>query len=166
MSSFFHVLLRRKILKKDCLSAHCYVYSNHLEKLAKGLQVFKELIPARSQTESSYAAVKYTVLSDRILPYLCLQTLLRIWDCFLLEGPKVLFRFSLAILKLHEREIIKKCETISVMRHLKACAKVTYDVDGLVQVSEDGHQIQAALVLLLPLLVYAQSPGLLTNHSL
>lgn len=138
----------RKILKKDCLSDHCHVYSNHLEKLAKGLQVFKEL-PARSQTESSHAAVKYTVLSDRILPYLCLQTLLRIWDCFLLEGPKVLFRFSLAILKLHEREIIKKCETISVMRHLKACAKVTYDVDGLVQVSEDGHQIQAAHVLLL-----------------
>ncbi|XP_025114538.1 uncharacterized protein LOC112576362 isoform X3 [Pomacea canaliculata] len=66
------------------------------------------------------------------------HTLLRIWDCFLLEGPKVLFRFSLAILKLHEREIIKKCETISVMRHLKACAKVTYDVDGLVQLAFKG----------------------------
>ncbi|VDM63820.1 unnamed protein product [Angiostrongylus costaricensis] len=26
------------------------------------------------------------------------NTLLRIWDCFLLEGPKVLFRFSLALL--------------------------------------------------------------------
>ena len=66
---------------------------------------------------------------------LLLQTLLRVWDCFLLEGPKVLFRFSLAILKLHEREILNKTETISVMRHLKACARVTYDVEGLVQVS-------------------------------
>ena len=66
---------------------------------------------------------------------LLLQTLLRVWDCFLLEGPKVLFRFSLAILKLHEREIVNKTETISVMRHLKACARVTYDVEGLVQVS-------------------------------
>ncbi|VDO35043.1 unnamed protein product [Haemonchus placei] len=27
------------------------------------------------------------------------QTLLRIWDCFLLEGPKVLFRFALALLE-------------------------------------------------------------------
>ncbi|KAK6024451.1 hypothetical protein OSTOST_09737, partial [Ostertagia ostertagi] len=26
------------------------------------------------------------------------NTLLRIWDCFLLEGPKVLFRFALALL--------------------------------------------------------------------
>ncbi|XP_055896131.1 uncharacterized protein LOC106079591 isoform X5 [Biomphalaria glabrata] len=59
-------------------------------------------------------------------------TLLRIWDCFLLEGPKVLFRFSLAILHIHSKEIIMKCDTISVMRHLKACAKITYDVDGLV----------------------------------
>ncbi|KAH9507622.1 hypothetical protein Btru_051637 [Bulinus truncatus] len=67
--------------------------------------------------------------------YLMLETLLRIWDCFLLEGPKVLFRFSLAILQLHSREIIMKCDTISVMRHLKACAKITYDVDGLVMVA-------------------------------
>ncbi|CAG5130294.1 unnamed protein product, partial [Candidula unifasciata] len=59
-------------------------------------------------------------------------TLLRIWDCFLLEGPKVLFRFSLAILHLHSKEIILKCDTISVMRHLKTCAKITYDVDGLI----------------------------------
>ncbi|XP_059152821.1 uncharacterized protein LOC131938708, partial [Physella acuta] len=61
------------------------------------------------------------------------QTLLRIWDCFLLEGPKVLFRFSLAILHIHSKEIILKCDTISVMRHLKACARITYDVDGLVR---------------------------------
>ncbi|XP_076454498.1 uncharacterized protein LOC143289420 [Babylonia areolata] len=66
------------------------------------------------------------------------HTLLRIWDCFLLEGPKVLFRFSLAILKMHEREIVQKTETISVMRHLKACARVTYDADGLVHLAFKG----------------------------
>ncbi|XP_048244979.1 uncharacterized protein LOC124141828 isoform X3 [Haliotis rufescens] len=63
------------------------------------------------------------------------QTLLRIWDCFLLEGPKVLFRFSLAILKMHKKEILLKSDTISVMRHLKACAKITYDTDGLIKVA-------------------------------
>ncbi|KAL8575677.1 hypothetical protein ACOMHN_055866 [Nucella lapillus] len=67
-------------------------------------------------------------------------TLLRIWDCFLLEGPKVLFRFSLAILKMHEREISQKTETISVMRHLKACARVTYDTDGLVHLAFTGFK--------------------------
>ena len=63
------------------------------------------------------------------------QTLLRIWDCFLLEGPKVLFRFALAILKLHEKEILQKTDTISIMRHLKAAAKLTYDADGLIKVN-------------------------------
>ena len=78
----------------------------------------------------------FSVLSSHVMTLtFLLQTLLRVWDCFLLEGPKVLFRFSLAILKLHEREIVNKTETISVMRHLKACARVTYDVEGLVQVS-------------------------------
>ncbi|XP_062582307.1 uncharacterized protein LOC134244056 isoform X1 [Saccostrea cucullata] len=66
------------------------------------------------------------------------QTLLRIWDCFLLEGPKVLFRFALAILKLHEKEILQKTDTISIMRHLKAAAKLTFDADGLIKVAFDG----------------------------
>ncbi|XP_064616291.1 uncharacterized protein LOC135480392 [Liolophura sinensis] len=61
------------------------------------------------------------------------ETLLRIWDCFLLEGPKVLFRFSLAILKVHQHDLLQKTDTISVMRHLKACAKLTYDIDGLIK---------------------------------
>ena len=64
----------------------------------------------------------FSVLSSHVMTLtFLLQTLLRVWDCFLLEGPKVLFRFSLAILKLHEREIVNKTETISVMRHLKVC---------------------------------------------
>ncbi|XP_012942942.2 TBC1 domain family member 2B [Aplysia californica] len=63
------------------------------------------------------------------------QTLLRIWDVFLLEGPKVLFRFSLAVLHLHSKEIVQKADTISVMRHLKACARISYDADGLVHVA-------------------------------
>ncbi|XP_041370358.1 uncharacterized protein LOC121384163 isoform X2 [Gigantopelta aegis] len=61
------------------------------------------------------------------------QTLLRVWDCFLLEGPKVLFRICLAILKMHEKEILLKADTISVMRHLKTCAKLTFDIDGLIK---------------------------------
>ncbi|XP_053380466.1 uncharacterized protein LOC123534907 isoform X2 [Mercenaria mercenaria] len=66
------------------------------------------------------------------------QTLLRIWDCFLLEGPKVLFRFSLAILKLHEKDILQKTDTMGIMKHLKACAKLTYDVEGLVKLAFEG----------------------------
>ncbi|XP_075734589.1 uncharacterized protein LOC119187687 isoform X3 [Rhipicephalus microplus] len=63
------------------------------------------------------------------------ETLLRIWDCFLLEGPKVLFRFSLAILKMHEEVLLTKQDTVSIMRQLKAIARLCYDVDMLIKVA-------------------------------
>ncbi|XP_074655918.1 TBC1 domain family member 2B-like [Tubulanus polymorphus] len=64
-----------------------------------------------------------------------MQTLLRVWDCFLLEGPKVLFRFALAILKIHESVLLEKEDTISIMKHLKLCARLTYDAEGLIKVA-------------------------------
>ncbi|XP_064648922.1 uncharacterized protein LOC135501087 isoform X6 [Lineus longissimus] len=66
-----------------------------------------------------------------------METLLRIWDCFLLEGPKVLFRFAIAILKIHEKALLEKEDTISIMKHLKLCARLTFDSDGLIKVAFD-----------------------------
>lgn len=60
--------------------------------------------------------------------------MLRIWDCFLLEGPKVLFRFSIALLSLYEDEILERSDTISVMKVLKAAVRLTYDSNGLMKV--------------------------------
>jgi len=62
------------------------------------------------------------------------QTLLRVWDCFLVEGPKVLFRISMAILKHHCDTLTSQPDTISVMRFLKSCTKVLFDADGLMKV--------------------------------
>lgn len=61
--------------------------------------------------------------------------MLRIWDCFLFEGPKVLFRFTIALLGLYQDEILDHSDTISVMKVLKAAVRLTYDVDGLIKVS-------------------------------
>ena len=61
--------------------------------------------------------------------------MLRIWDCFLLEGPKVLFRFALSLLYAHEATIMQRHDTISVMKILKACARLSYDIDGLMKVT-------------------------------
>ncbi|KAK6194816.1 hypothetical protein SNE40_000364 [Patella caerulea] len=36
---------------------------------------------------------------------------------------------------MNEREILMKNDTISVMRHLKSCAKMTFDVEGLVKIA-------------------------------
>ncbi|KAK5964579.1 Rab-GTPase-TBC domain and Pleckstrin domain and Pleckstrin domain-containing protein [Trichostrongylus colubriformis] len=58
------------------------------------------------------------------------NTLLRIWDCFLLEGPMVLFRFALALLGLNQDEILARGDTIGIMKVIKAAVRLTYDVEG------------------------------------
>jgi len=58
--------------------------------------------------------------------------MLRIWDTFLLEGPKVLFRYTIALLGLYQEEILAHTDTISVIKVLKAGVRLTLDVDGLV----------------------------------
>jgi len=68
---------------------------------------------------------------------LIVQTLLRVWDCFLVEGPKVLFRVSMAILKLHQEALISQPDTPSVMRYLKSCTNLLFDADGLLKVCWD-----------------------------
>uniref|UniRef100_A0A7E4V228 PH domain-containing protein n=1 Tax=Panagrellus redivivus TaxID=6233 RepID=A0A7E4V228_PANRE len=61
------------------------------------------------------------------------QSMLRVWDCFLLEGSRVLFRISIALLGLYEQEILSRSDTISVIKVLKAAVRLTYDIDGLIQ---------------------------------
>ena len=39
---------------------------------------------------------------------------LRIWDVFLYEGNKVLFRFALAFFKLHEQDILSSTDSVQV----------------------------------------------------
>ncbi|CAD5234909.1 unnamed protein product [Bursaphelenchus xylophilus] len=68
------------------------------------------------------------------------QTMLRIWDCFLLEGAKVLFRFTVALLGQYQDEILDRTDTIAVMKVLKAAVRLTYDVDGLIKFAFDDLQ--------------------------
>lgn len=61
--------------------------------------------------------------------------MLRIWDCFLVEGPKVLFRFTIALLGFYQDDIINHLDTISVIKVLKAAVRLTYDINGLIKVN-------------------------------
>ncbi|UJR36374.1 hypothetical protein I4U23_029098 [Adineta vaga] len=63
------------------------------------------------------------------------ETLLRIWDCFLLEGVKVLFRFALAILIINRESILTRTDTISMMKHIKDSAKHLIDVENLFKIA-------------------------------
>ena len=62
------------------------------------------------------------------------ETLLRIWDCFLLEGAKVLFRFAVAILIINRESILTRTDTISMMKQIKDSTKNLIDVESLFKV--------------------------------
>jgi len=64
------------------------------------------------------------------------ETLLRIWDCFLLEGGKVLFRFALAILIINRENILTRTDTISMMKQIKDSTKNLIDVESLFKVND------------------------------
>lgn len=63
------------------------------------------------------------------------QTMLRIWDTFLYEGSKVLFRFALAIFKYNEERILEKTTSIGIFNHLRTMCQDSTDVERLVRVS-------------------------------
>nr|CAH8822277.1 unnamed protein product [Trichobilharzia regenti] len=61
------------------------------------------------------------------------ETLIRIWDVFLLEGSESLFRFAVAVLKRNQDMLLEQTDTISFWKCLKAATRLTYDVDGLIK---------------------------------
>ena len=62
------------------------------------------------------------------------QSTLRILDCFLLEGHKILFRVCLAILKVNEQHILSLSDPVALFQFLKEVARHTFDVEGLFHV--------------------------------
>lgn len=62
------------------------------------------------------------------------QSALRILDCFLLEGPKVLFRVGLGVLKVNARHLLSITDPVALFQTLKEIAKHTFDIDQLLKV--------------------------------
>eukprot|EP00730_Choanoeca_flexa_P000492 TRINITY_DN10219_c0_g1_i1.p1 TRINITY_DN10219_c0_g1~~TRINITY_DN10219_c0_g1_i1.p1 ORF type:complete len:677 (+),score=188.48 TRINITY_DN10219_c0_g1_i1:343-2373(+) len=58
-------------------------------------------------------------------------TVLRIWDCFLFEGAKILFRFTLALFKTLEPELLTMQDRTDVLIAIKPMCQRTYDTQTL-----------------------------------
>lgn len=65
-----------------------------------------------------------------ILP---IETTLRVWDCFLYEGSKVLFRVALAFLKLHEEQVRQCAGAGELLMFLNLESKRFYESDRLIK---------------------------------
>lgn len=66
------------------------------------------------------------------------ETLLRIWDAFLLEGSKVLLRVSLALFKLNQEELIKITDPFELAAFIRNMPRRQLDVMVLLETAFDG----------------------------
>ncbi len=51
-----------------------------------------------------------------------------------MEGPKVLFRMSLGILKINERKILSLTDPVALFQFLKEVARHTFNIEAVFQV--------------------------------
>lgn len=61
--------------------------------------------------------------------------LFKIWDSFLYEGPKVIFRFALALFKYKEEEILKLQDSMSIFKYLRYFTRTILDARRLTAIS-------------------------------
>jgi len=66
-----------------------------------------------------------------------LQTAARVWDSLLAEGAKVLYRVSLALLKLYEGDLLGMDNAGDLINHLRHRTQRIHDRDRLMKVG--GH---------------------------
>jgi len=63
------------------------------------------------------------------------QSTLRVWDTFLFEGNKVLFRFALAVFKSSEEQLLKCQDHMSIFNFLRQMPEKVTDANTLSQIA-------------------------------
>ncbi|XP_078668917.1 TBC1 domain family member 2B-like isoform X1 [Branchiostoma floridae x Branchiostoma belcheri] len=63
------------------------------------------------------------------------DTMLRIWDAFLYEGSKVLFRYALAFFKASEESILQQKDYMSIFKFLRQMPQTMVDTRRLAQIA-------------------------------
>lgn len=69
----------------------------------------------------------------------------------MLEGPKILFRFALALLSMHQDALMERSDTMSILKVLKIATRFTYDIEGLTKVPPSLNFASCFLILPLPI---------------
>lgn len=106
-----------------------YIYSAVVEQLYALQSPF-----VRPPCSIDYSLITFnwflTVFVDNIPPDMMVQ----IWDTFLYEGDKVLFRFAIAIFKYYEEEIVRIKEPLKLYSFLRQMSSQVFNIARLKQV--------------------------------
>lgn len=69
------------------------------------------------------------------------EVALRVWDIFLNEGDKVLFRVAIALLKMYEYQLQEVTEASDMYSLLKEVGKNVFDADVLIRLAYKDHDL-------------------------
>ena len=138
--SFFmlHALMKKRELENLYLPG----FPDLNKKLYVLLNLQKKLIPKVYNTfrnndviPFSYASEWFLCLFSRSLRF---NSLVRIYDTFILEGYKVIYRFSLAFLKSKEESIIACKDMDSLFKVMKKCFE-NIDIEEIIKIAFSFH---------------------------
>ncbi|XP_030877299.1 TBC1 domain family member 2B [Leptonychotes weddellii] len=106
-------------------------------------RVFRDLMSEklpRLHTHLEQYGVDYTLITFNwflvvFVDSVVSDILFKIWDSFLYEGPKVIFRFALALFKYKEEEILKLQDSMSIFKYLRYFTRTILDARKLISIS-------------------------------
>jgi hypothetical protein len=106
-------------------------------------KVFREFISEKMSSlgahldtcDIDFSLITFNWFHTLFIDNLPIETTLRIWDTFLYEGSKVLFRYAMAIFKYNEESLMEQENSIQIFNRLRTIAQDAVDVNRLTQVS-------------------------------
>jgi len=121
-------------------------YSRNLQGCQIEMQALSELVSQK--LPRLHAHLEQTFCDISIIAtdwYLCLfstslpsETTSRIWDALFNEGPKILYRVALALLKLEEETLLKFDNAGDIVMHMRDFSGSMHNRDKLMSVAFDG----------------------------
>ncbi|XP_072201769.1 TBC1 domain family member 2B isoform X2 [Excalfactoria chinensis] len=102
-------------------------------------RVFKDLMSEKlprlhahfEQYKVDYTLITFNWFLVVFVDSVVSDILFKIWDSFLYEGPKVIFRFALAFFKYKEEEILKLQDSMSIFKYLRYFTRTVVDARKL-----------------------------------
>ncbi|CAI9565189.1 unnamed protein product, partial [Staurois parvus] len=118
-------------------------YSNNLTGSQVDQRVFKDFFSEKlprltahfQQYKIDLSLITYNWFLVVFVDSLVSDILLRVWDAFLYEGTKVIFRYALAIFKYNEEEILKLNDEMEIYQYLSFFTKTICDGRKLMNIA-------------------------------
>jgi hypothetical protein len=126
---------------------HCHLPRDYYDRSLLGSQadqrVLKDILRERAPTLSQHLAkcdidfslVTFNWFHTLFVDTMPSDTMIRIWDTFLYEGSKVLFRYAVAIFLYNQEGLLSESNSIAIFNRLRSMCKEATDVRRLTEIA-------------------------------